>query len=195
VPADPTGFSGIAMMGGPMSANDALPWNAPLLELLRAAVAKDVPILGHCLGGQLFAKALGAAVSQTRTPEIGWGQVRTTGADGSSDWFGGRDAFTTFQWHYDVFALPPGAERILTNEHNPEQAYALGKHIGLQGHIEMTRAMVEVWCRTGADELPTQTAGAKQSRNDILDGLDARLAELGAVADGVYAHWAKGLRR
>ena len=55
VPADPRAFSGIAMMGGPMSANDDLPWNAPLLELLRTAVAADVPVLGHCLGGQLFA--------------------------------------------------------------------------------------------------------------------------------------------
>ncbi len=37
VPADPRLFSGIAMMGGPMSANDALPWNAPLLDLLRGS--------------------------------------------------------------------------------------------------------------------------------------------------------------
>jgi GMP synthase-like glutamine amidotransferase len=195
LPADPTGFSGIAMMGGPMSANDSLPWNAPLLDLLRAAVAKDVPVLGHCLGGQLFAKALGARVTQTKTPEIGWGEVHVTDADGSAAWFGGRDAFTTFQWHYDIFELPPGAKRVLTNKHNPEQAYTLDRHIGFQGHIEMTRPMVETWCRAGADELPAQTKGAKQSRDDILDRLDARLAELGVVADAVYAHWAKGLRR
>jgi GMP synthase-like glutamine amidotransferase len=195
VPADPMEFSGIAMMGGPMSANDPLPWNAPLLDLLRAAVARDVPVIGHCLGGQLFAKALGARVSQTKTPEIGWGEVRTTDADGSSEWFAGRARFTTFQWHYDVFALPPGATRVLTNEHNPEQAYTLGKHIGFQCHVEMTRTMVETWCRTGADELPAQSTSARQSRADILDRVEARLAALGAVADGVYAQWAKGLQR
>jgi len=195
VPADPTAFSGMAMMGGPMSANDALPWNPPLLDLLRAAVTKDVPVLGHCLGGQLFAKALGAQITRTPTPEIGWGEVRTTDPDGSAAWFGGRAAFTTFQWHYDAFALPPGARRVLTNENNPEQAYTLGKHIGFQGHIEMTRTMVETWCRTGADELPAQTVGATQSRDDILARIEDRLAALGGVADGVYAHWAKGLRR
>src|SRR5215468_10544749 len=80
VPAEPTAFSGIALMGGPMSANDPLPWNAPLTELLRSAVATDVPVLGHCLGGQLLARALGATVTRAARPEIGWGEVRITGA-------------------------------------------------------------------------------------------------------------------
>jgi GMP synthase-like glutamine amidotransferase len=195
VPEDPATFSGIALMGGPMSANDPLPWNAPVLGLLRAAVAADVPVLGHCLGGQLFARALGGAVARASSPEIGWGEVRTIGADGARDWFGGRESFTMFQWHYDAFTLPQGATRLLTNAYNAEQAFALGKHIGFQGHIEMTRDMVETWCRTGAAELPDQTAGATQSRADIMIDVDARLAALRDVADGVYAQWAKGLPR
>jgi len=195
VPKEPKAFSGIALMGGPMSANDPLPWNVPLLELLRSAVRADVPVLGHCLGGQLLAKALGATVTQTATPEIGWGDVHTANADRAREWFGGCSSFTTFQWHYDVFALPARATRVLTNPHNAEQAYTLGKHIGFQGHIEMTRDMVETWCRTGAKELPEQTAGAVQSRADILHGVDAHLAALGEVADRVYSHWAKGLAR
>jgi GMP synthase-like glutamine amidotransferase len=194
VPPEPDGFSGIAMMGGPMSANDPLSWNAPLTELLRSAVTKDVPVIGHCLGGQLLARALGAEVTKAPAPEIGWGDVRTT-SNGAHKWFGKREGFITFQWHYDAFALPAGATRVLTNSVNAEQAYALGKHIGLQGHIEMTRSMVETWCRTGASELPEQTVGATQSRADILNDIDARLRDLGDVADGVYAQWAKGLVR
>jgi GMP synthase-like glutamine amidotransferase len=195
VPTDPRGFSGIAMMGGPMSANDDLPWSAALLDLVRGAVAADVPVLGHCLGGQILAKALGAPVTRTPAPEIGWGEVRVQGADSGSAWFGKRDAFTTFQWHYEVFALPPGATRVLTNAHNPNQAYTLGKHIGLQCHIEMTRPMVETWCRTGAAELPASSTGATQSREDIYADLEPRLAALSRLADDVYAHWANGLVR
>ena len=45
-----------------MSVNDDLPWITPLLELVRDAVRKDVPVLGHCLGGQLMSKALGGTV-------------------------------------------------------------------------------------------------------------------------------------
>jgi len=183
------------MMGGPMSANDPLSWNAPLLTLLRQAVADDIPIIGHCLGGQLLAKALGASVAPTTTPEIGWGEVKVLAADSADSWFGGRDNFSTFQWHYDIFGLPAGAARVLTNAHNPDQAYTLGKHIGFQCHIEMTRPMVETWCRTGAAELPAQSTGPMQSRADIFADLDRRLGALSRVADDVYAHWAKGLVR
>lgn len=192
VPADSRAFAGIGMMGGPMSANDDLPWNAPLLGLLRHAVAADVPVIGHCLGGQLFAKALGGQVSRTPTPEIGWVDVDAENP-AASPWLGGRTGFTTFQWHYDVFDLPPGTVRVLTNSFNPNQAFALGKHIGFQCHIEMTRAMVETWCRDGADDLPPRTVGATQSKADILHDVDARLAKLSQVADDVYAHWAQGL--
>ena len=195
VPLDPRAFSGIAMMGGPMSANDALPWNAPLLDLLRDAVAADVPVLGHCLGGQLLAKALGAPVTHAPVPEIGWGEVTVLDDDSAGAWFGQRKAFTTFQWHYDVFALPPGATRVLTNAHNLDQAYTLGKHIGLQCHIEMTRPMVETWCRTGAAELPARSTRSTQSREDMCTDLDGRLAALARVADDVYAHWVNGLVR
>jgi GMP synthase-like glutamine amidotransferase len=195
VPADARAFSGIAMMGGPMSANDPLPWNAPLLELLRGAVTADIPVLGHCLGGQLLAKALGAPVTRARVPEIGWGEVTVLDGAAAGAWFGQRKAFTTFQWHYEVFGLPPGATRVLTNAQHPDQAYVLGKHIGLQCHIEMTRPMLETWCRTGAAELPERSSGAKQSREDMCADLDRRLDALARVADDVYAHWMNRLVR
>jgi GMP synthase-like glutamine amidotransferase len=194
VPDDVGTFAGIGMMGGPMSANDPLPWNSPLLTLLRQAVAADIPVIGHCLGGQLLAKALGARVAPTATPEIGWGEV-TVPDRAATAWFGGRDKFTTFQWHYDIFELPPGAARVLTNAFNPQQGYALGKHIGFQCHIEMTRPMVETWAGSGAGELPVQSKGARQSRDDMFRDLDARLAALSQVADDVYARWATGLAR
>src|SRR5688572_10781661 len=61
IPSDPRDFSGLAFMGGPMSVNDDLPWIAPALGLIRAAAGRGVPTLGHCLGGQLIARALGGA--------------------------------------------------------------------------------------------------------------------------------------
>ena len=131
-------------------------------------------------------------VSRTTTPEIGWGDVDVE-LPAAAAWLGSRARFTTFQWHYDIFSLPPGTARLLTNAFNPDQAFGIGKHIGFQCHIEMTREMVETWCRTGADELPPNTVGATQSKADILRDVDARLAALARVADDVYAHWAQGL--
>ncbi|MEK7734324.1 MAG: type 1 glutamine amidotransferase, partial [Pseudomonadota bacterium] len=71
------GVSGLVLMGGPMSVNDRLPWIPPLLRLIREAVDKDIPVLGHCLGGQLMAKALGGRVTRSRVKEIGWLPVET----------------------------------------------------------------------------------------------------------------------
>jgi hypothetical protein len=75
LPASPEAFSGLVFMGGPMSVNDDLPWIPPVLELIRQAVATDIPVLGHCLGGQLIAKALGGEVGPNPVKEIGWGEV------------------------------------------------------------------------------------------------------------------------
>ena len=194
VPDDPRAFAGIGMMGGPMSVNDALPWIAPLGALLRRAVDARVPVIGHCLGGQLFAQALGARVTRTRTPEIGWIDVTADEAARAAEWFEGRESFTPFQWHYDVFDLPSGAVRVLTNGYNANQGYVLDeRHIGFQCHVEMTRDLVETWCRTGAAELPERSSGPLQSRDDILRDAEGRLRALNGVADGIYARWARGL--
>jgi len=196
IPDDPVQFAGIGMMGGPMSVTDALAWIDPLSRLLRDAVARDVPVIGHCLGGQLLAQALGARVTRTPVPEIGWIDVDSTDASTRDSWFGGRTTFTPFQWHYDVFELPAGATRVLTNAFNANQAYVIGeRHIGFQCHIEMTADLVQTWCRTGADEIAAPGTPARQSRDEILRDLNARLAALQMVADAVYARWGQGLRR
>ena len=194
VPVDPRAYAGIAMMGGPMSVNDDEPWVAPACALLRDAVAQRVPVLGHCLGGQLLAKALGAPVTPAPVAEIGWVDVQLTDAAAKASWFGGRDRFTTFQWHYDAFALPPDATRVLTNGFNANQAYVVDdRHIGFQCHIELTPALVAAWLASGADELPSTSSDSVQTADDIRRDLPARIAALHAVADDVYARWASRL--
>jgi GMP synthase-like glutamine amidotransferase len=195
VPADARAFAGIAMMGGPMSVYEALPWIEPLSRLVRDAIAHEVPIIGHCLGGQLLAQALGARVSRSDVPEIGWIDVESTDAAASRAWFGGRARFTPFQWHYDVFDVPAGATRMLTNGFNPNQGYVIDdRHVGFQCHIEMTADLVHAWCRSGAAEIGEPGTAARQTRAEILADLDARLANLQQVAGGVYARWSQMLR-
>jgi GMP synthase-like glutamine amidotransferase len=198
VPDDPRAYAGIGMMGGAMSVNDDLPWIAPVGALLRAAVRDDIPVIGHCLGGQLLAQALGAEVKRTPQPEIGWVNVEVdpANAHAAQPWFGPLAQLSVFQWHYDAFAVPAGATRLLTNAFNPNQAYAIdGRHIGFQCHIEMTRDLVELWCRLSPDELAAASTAAVQSEMDIRTDLDARIEGLHGVASAVYAHWSKGLRR
>jgi GMP synthase-like glutamine amidotransferase len=196
VPKDATAFSGIGMMGGPMSVNDRLPWVAPMCSFLRDAIGDGVPVIGHCLGGQLMAKALGARVVRAETPEIGWLHMDVCDRGARREWFGGLPRFAAFQWHYDAFDLPPMATRVLTNAFNVDQGYIIDdRHIGLQCHVEMTRELVETWCRTGATELPARSSAHLQSAVDLNSDLPARLAALHQVADSIYARWSQGLLR
>src|SRR3954469_16207845 len=78
LPRDAARFSGLCFMGGAMSVNDDLPWIPLALEMIRDAVRKDVPVIGHCLGGQLMSRAFGGAVKANAVKEIGWGTVRVS---------------------------------------------------------------------------------------------------------------------
>lgn len=179
-----------------MSVNDDLPWIAPALELIREAVRKDVPVIGHCLGGQLMAKAFGGAVRANACKEIGWGEVRVADNGVAREWLGELQAFETFQWHGETFSIPPGGTRILENRHCHNQAFALGKHLALQCHVEMTEDLVRLWVRTGAEELrEAARSPAVQAAEEITAELDARLERLHQVADRLYDKWSESLSR
>jgi GMP synthase-like glutamine amidotransferase len=196
VPPQVAGFSGLVLMGGPMSVNDPLPWIPPVLELIRGAVARDVPVLGHCLGGQLLSKALGGVVSRTALKEIGWGEVKVDDSPIAQSWFGpGRRGFVTFHWHGETFSIPDGATPVLSSPWCQNQGFALGPHLGLQCHIEMTEALVRDWCDTGEREIGRGGSPAVQTAETMLRDLGVRLSALHEVADIVYAKWVEGLRR
>jgi GMP synthase-like glutamine amidotransferase len=195
VPGSVDQFSGLVFMGGPMSVNDELVWIRPVLDLIQQAVAKDVPVLGHCLGGQLMSKALGGTVSRTPIKEIGWGEVHVAGVADARTWFDPEcETFVTFHWHGETFSIPQGATPVLSGPWCQNQGFTLGPHLGLQCHIEMTAELVRSWCENGEAEIACRPGPAVQSVERILADLDTRLAALQAVADRVYARWVGGLK-
>src|SRR3954449_1085346 len=116
VPRDARAYAGLVFMGGPMSVNDALPWIAPAAELIRDALRKDVPVLGHCLGGQLMAKALGGSVRCNPVKEIGWGEVEVKEDSTAWEQLGPEvSRFEAFHWHGETFTIPPGAVHVMSN--------------------------------------------------------------------------------
>jgi GMP synthase-like glutamine amidotransferase len=222
VPHSVEAYSGLVFMGGPMSVNDDLPWIAPVLALIREAVARDIPVLGHCLGGQLISKALGGTVSRNpvsghaRSPlpnplpqageganeslrelqikEIGWGEVTVTDNDTARAWFGETRHFNAFHWHGETFSLPQGAVHLLSSAYCANQAYAIGKHLALQCHVEMTAAMIASWCEVGADEVVAASASpAVQSAREMQRQTTGNLPRMQEVARRLYARWVTGL--
>jgi GMP synthase-like glutamine amidotransferase len=197
VPASSAPFAGLAFMGGPMSANDDhLPWTQPVLALIRDAVDRGVPVIGHCLGGQLLARALGAEVKANPVKEIGWNPVRVDDTPLARSWLGENlREFVTFQWHGETFAIPPSGQRILTGAYCANQAYVVDdRHLGMQCHVEMTPEMIRTWCETGAAEvLEARASPAVQPVERIQSDMGARLPMLNDVANRLYRRWAAGL--
>ena len=198
VPESAAAFSGLAFMGGPMSVNDDLGWIAPVLGLIRDAVARGVPVIGHCLGGQLLSKALGGVVTRSPVKEIGWHRVEVVDSDEARQWFGGDvRAFTAFQWHGETFTIPPGGHLILRGEHCANQAYVVGeRHLGMQCHVEMTPELIRSWCRTGAREIAESRASPAVQPVEAIEAQSGeRLPLLTDTARRLYTRWIRGLKR
>jgi GMP synthase-like glutamine amidotransferase len=143
---DPRDHDLIVPLGSEAAAyDDAVPWLADQLTMLRRAAEADVPVLGICFGSQLLARALGGEAMRNSGPEIGWVEVDTDDPEliAEGPWM---------EWHYDTFTTPPGARLIARNAAGP-QAYTIGRSLGVQFHPEVTNEIVEEWVSLGGDQL------------------------------------------
>ena len=193
VPQDSREFSGLAFMGGPMSVNDPLPWIPPVLALIQHAVSHGVPVIGHCLGGQLLCRALGGRVVPNPVPEIGWHAVESIAGVSSRAWLGSDTVtFDAFHWHNETFSIPPGATQLLIGRNCVNQAYVLGPHIGMQCHVEMTPDMILTWCRDWHQEGHQATATV-QTPEHMCSSMDQRLAAMRLFTDRIYGRWLEGV--
>lgn len=191
VPERIDGVGGLVFMGGPMSVNDPLPWVTREIELTRQAAAEGIPVLGHCLGGQLIAKALGAEVGRNPVKEIGWHEivsVASTTDGGIAVRLPAR--FEGYHWHGETFTLPTGATLLMRSAHCRHQAFIKDRALALQFHVEVTGAMVREWCAEYRAEL-AQCAGqpAVQSAAQMTERLEERIAGLQRVAESLYDYW------
>ena len=149
-----------------------------------------------CLGGQLITRALGGVVTKNAVKEIGWGEVSADDSAAARAWFGDVKSATAFHWHGETFSLPAGAVHLLSSKYCTNQAYALGKHLALQCHVEMTEAMIREWCGIGAGEISANTDSAGVQSVAVMQGLMSQhLPQLHNLAEGLYTRWVQGLVR
>jgi GMP synthase-like glutamine amidotransferase len=196
MPSDVTQYSGIVLMGGPMSVNDDLAWIQAEINLIQKAYAMDIPVIGHCLGGQLMSKAFGAKVERNLVKEIGWGGIEVINSELAQDWIGNMSSFEAFHWHGETFSIPEGATHLFASEYCSHQAWVKGKHLAMQCHVEMTEEMIKTWCEVGRDEiLSAHESPGVQSELDMQKNLSARVSSLNNIADILYRRWILGLKQ
>ena len=194
IPSSLAAFGGIVFMGGPMSVNDPLPWIGGAVRLIRAALDADVPVLGHCLGGQLIAKAMGGVITRNQVPEFGWHSIACVKSVATETWI--RDLppeFDAFHWHGETFSLPAGAHHLFRNEYCTNQGFVSGPTLALQCHIEMTDGLIRDWIsRAAPGEL-----GGRPSTPDaatILADTESKLEQMRMHASVLYRRWFEGLK-
>jgi GMP synthase-like glutamine amidotransferase len=187
IPPDWDSADALIFLGGPMSANDDLPFIRDELKVIERAVSAAKPALGICLGAQMIAKALGARVYRNPVKEIGWAPVRWRPEAREDPLFNGFDRpEVVFHWHGETFDLPPGAVWLASSDACAHQAFRSGSAYGLQFHLEVTPEIIASWC--GA------TANAGDIR-DLAEPIDphANSRRLGELSGVVFDRWARTL--
>ena len=143
---DPSDYDLIVSLGSEYAAfDDTKPFVPREAALMKEAVEEDVPVLGLCFGGQMLARVLGGEVSRGTETEIGWLPVESRDPElvPNGPWF---------QWHFDTFTVPPGADLIAESPAGP-QAFVKGRSLGLQFHPEVTTEIMDDWVRVYRHEL------------------------------------------
>ena len=144
---DPGAFDGAIALGGSLNAYD--PRLLETRRWIRDGVLGGLPFLGICLGGQLLASALGAAIERQARPELGVHDVYLMDAARRDPLFSelpGRAA--VFGWHEDRFELPPGAVPLAGSIACTYQAFRFdAAAYGLQFHPEVREADLASWGR------------------------------------------------
>lgn len=171
-------YEGIVILGGAMGAldDDEHPFLRAERDLIAAAIAHGVPVLGMCLGAQIIALAAGGDLLDGHGSEDGLGTVELT-EDGLADPIVGPAGATVpvFHWHEDTYTLPEGAVLLASNDEYEQQAFRLGPvTYGFQFHLEM-----------GPDEL----ASLADHLPDDADRDPERARDVAAVGRGVFERY------
>lgn len=190
-PDDMDRYAALAILGGEMSANDPLPSLRHAERLIIDAMARKRPVIGHCLGGQLMARALGARVGPSIAPEIGWQTLVVADHATARDWFGASGPRHVYQWHEEAFELPTGARSLASSDACTHQAFAIGPHLAMQFHIELDEEKLRRWSTLETPHyLGLQRRFATvQSGTAMCDAIAEHLQAHQALADRIYQRW------
>ena len=140
---------GIVSLGGETSVRTiaAQPALEAEAELLRAAVQREVPLLGICLGGQLLAHALGGTVRYAGRVLV-WRDLHPTAEAHDDPVFAELpDPVPALHFNEDVFDAPPGAVTLLEGPGiDGAEAFRAGRCAwAVQYHPDVDAPVLESW--------------------------------------------------
>lgn len=178
----------LVVLGAPIGARDekTYPFLTQELRLIEQRLELRRPLLGICLGAQLMARVLGAAVAPMGHKEIGFSPVALTVAGSASPLAGLTADTAVLHWHGDQFAIPNGTESLASTPLCPHQAFAPGDSaMGLQFHLEADTQRIEPWLIGHAAELSQAGVDPRVLRAQAKE----HGPRLKATAEAVFNTW------
>jgi len=178
----------VVSFGGEQSATE--PELIPEVELIRDAVAREIPFLGVCLGAQLLAHALGGEVSRLERRLVTWAPLEVIAEDPVLAHLP-PDAHA-LHWNEDGLEPPPGAVEVYARPQGGRaEGFRAGRLAwGVQFHPEVDQAAVDGWYAAWGDVLApagVTEAGAR--------GADARhLPGQAALSTAIFGAFVRLVR-
>jgi GMP synthase-like glutamine amidotransferase len=119
-------------------------WLNREISLMEDAARADIAIFGLCFGAQALCYCFGGEVARSDTPEVGWHMIeeRNGSEIPPGPWF---------EFHVDRCSLPPNATLWAENA-SGAQAFAIGRHVGVQFHPEVDATQLAEWLAAGGSE-------------------------------------------
>jgi GMP synthase (glutamine-hydrolysing) len=164
---------GLVVFGGAESVTeiDGYPALQEEAELLRAAVERELPVLGVCLGAQLLAHALGGSVRRLPRRAVRWVELERIADDELLP-----DPVLALHWNEDAIEPPPGAVELLGRGGLGCAAFRVGSAWGVQFHADVDAATLDGWYARYGDWLAgagTDEATARAADAEHLPGQPA----------------------
>ena len=189
------GYDGLIILGGPMSVNDSdrLPHLTREMHVIEQAMKRGLPVLGICLGAQLIAKALGAAVYPNQEKEIGWYDVAPTKAAKDDPLLGKwLRSEKIFQWHGDTFEIPRTSRHLAFSSLCSNQAFRYGSNVyGFQFHLEVEERMIQRWLGVKENQIEIASLGEKINAERIHAETALHIRRLHELSDQVFSEFIK----
>lgn len=189
------GFDALVVLGGPMHVCETRehPHLLKEMKLIEAAIQKDLPVLGICLGAQLIAKTLGAQVQINQEREIGW-QSLSLSEGGREDpilqHF--KEGEKVFQWHRDTFDIPQNAVHLASSPICQNQGFRYGNKVyAFQFHLEVDEAIIERWLQIPEHQSILESVKNKVSSEKIREQTRENVQDLKNLSQKTFSEFTK----
>ena len=144
-------------------------------NFLEKVIKSQKPVLGVCCGGQILAKRLGAPVVKSPRIEVGGYEVTLTEIGKKDRLFTGfPECFPVFQWHSEMFHVPPGRGLLAQGDSCPTQAFGYKNIRGILFHLEITHLDIIRWI----DAYPQDLEDVGKTKSQVIEECRTREPEM-----------------